>query len=184
MLDQSMVSGFMETFTFNELQLVTSLGRGEIRECINRGIISAPAGVGQGHHRAYSKWNLVEGVIAAALLRQLRAGSVNVLMQRLRLLFLAHRIDPARYCTAPDEFDFDEFELLFVPRTTRDDKTDLVLGEDAGADALMIATASVGRQRDDRPSVTSDTRSMPFCTLRVDVKQAVLFVNHMIATRF
>jgi hypothetical protein len=27
---------------------VTSLGRGEIRECVNRGIISAPAGVGQG----------------------------------------------------------------------------------------------------------------------------------------
>src|SRR6266851_8772081 len=37
----------------------------------NRGIISAPAGVGQGNHRAYSKWNLVEGVIAAALLRHL-----------------------------------------------------------------------------------------------------------------
>jgi hypothetical protein len=43
-------------FTFAELQMVTLLGRGEIRECINRGIITAPAGVGQGRHRAYSKW--------------------------------------------------------------------------------------------------------------------------------
>ena len=42
-------------FTFTELQMVTSLGRGEVRECVNRGIISAPAGVGQGNHRTYSK---------------------------------------------------------------------------------------------------------------------------------
>src|ERR1700739_4661813 len=73
-------------FTFAELQLMTSLGRGEIRECVNRGIISAPAGVGQGNHRAYSKWKLVEGVIAAALLRHVRAGSVADLMTRLRVM--------------------------------------------------------------------------------------------------
>ena len=100
------------------------------------------------------------------------------LMQRLHLLFRAHQIDPARYCTAPDEFDFDDLELLFVPRTTPDDKADLVLGEDGGEDEFIIATANAGRQPDDRPSVTSATRSMPFCQLRVDVKQAVLFVNH------
>ena len=107
----------------------------------------------------------------------------GVLMQRLQLFFWAHQIDPARYCTAPDEFDFDNLELLFVPRTTPDDKTDLVLGEDAGEDEFIIATANPGRSPDDRPSVTSATRSMPFCQLRVDVKQAVLFVNHMIATK-
>ena len=73
-------------FTFTELQTVTSLGRGEIRECISRGIISAPAGVGQGNHRAYTKLNLVEGVIAAALLRQVRAGAVADAMTRLRLM--------------------------------------------------------------------------------------------------
>src|ERR1700746_547299 len=89
-----------QPFTFAELQTVTSLGRGEIRECINRGIISAPAGVGQGNHRAYSKWNLVEGVIAAALLRHVRAGSVADLMTRLRLLLMARCIDPETYCAA------------------------------------------------------------------------------------
>lgn len=66
-------------FIFAELRAVTSLDKGEIRECINRGIISAPAGVGQGNHRAYTKWNLIEGVIAAALLRDVRAGSVATL---------------------------------------------------------------------------------------------------------
>ena len=78
-------------FSFAELQTVTSLGRGEIRECINRGIISASAGIGQGNHRAYSKWNLVEGVIAATLLRHVRAGSVTAVMTRLRLTLAACR---------------------------------------------------------------------------------------------
>src|SRR6516164_8745676 len=80
-------------FTFAELQAVTSLGRGEIRECVNRGIISAPAGVGQGNHRSYSKWNLVEGVIAAALLQHVRAGSVAAAMWRLHLLLKSRGID-------------------------------------------------------------------------------------------
>src|SRR5690349_7976037 len=74
--------------------------RGEIRECVNRGIISAPAGVGQGNHRAYSKWNLVEGVIAAALLRHLRAGSVAHAMTKLRSMLKYNQIDPEDYCTA------------------------------------------------------------------------------------
>src|SRR5689334_4708086 len=75
--------------------MVTSLGRGEVRECVKRRIISAPAGVGQGNHRAYSKWNLVQGVIAAALLRHVRAGSVEQLMIRLQLALLARRIREA-----------------------------------------------------------------------------------------
>ena len=133
-------------FTFAELQMVTLLGRGEIRECINRGIISAPAGVGQGHHRAYSKWNLVEGVIAAALLRHVRAGSVAVLMQRLRLLLMARQIDPETYCSAPDRFDFHGFALLFPPRARPDGRVDLALGEDTGEGAFLIATASAIRQ--------------------------------------
>jgi hypothetical protein len=172
-----------QTFTFAELQVVTSLGRGEIRECIIRGIISARAGIGQGNHRAYSKWNLVEGVIAASALRQLRAGWVAHLMTKLRLLLMAHNIDPEKYCAAPDEFNFFDFELHFVPRTTPDDKADLVLGEDTGEDAFSIAVASAVRPPRDRPSLTSDTRSAAFCTLRVDVKQAILFANHMIATK-
>ena len=173
-----------ETFTFAELQRVTSLGRGEIRECIIQGIISARAGIGQGNHRAYSKWNLVEGVIAASALRQLRAGWVAHLMRQLRLLLMAHNIDAEKYCTASDEFDFYDFELHFVPRTTPDDKADLVLGEDTGRDAFSIAAASAVGQPRDRPLLTSDTGSAAFCKLRVDVKQAVLFVNHMIATKF
>src|SRR2546423_4180742 len=171
------------TFTFAELQMVTSLGRGEIRECVNRGIISAPAGVGQGHHRAYSKWNLVEGVIAAALLRHVRAGSVAALMLRLRLMLLARQIDPEAYCTAPAGFDFFEFELLFPPRARPDERANPASSEDMGEGAFLIATASAIRRPRDRPSVTSDTPSAAFCKIPIDLEKAVLFVNHMIETK-
>ena len=167
-------------FTFAELQTVTSLGRGEIRECVNRGIISAPAGVGQGNHRAYSKWNLVEGVIAAALLRHVRAGSVADLMTRLRVMLMSCDIDPQMYCTAPEAFDFSGFALLFPPRAKPDDKADPALGEDMGAGAFLIATASAVRGG---PSLTSDTPSAPFCKLPIDLEKAVLFVNYMIKTK-
>src|SRR5215471_18225057 len=100
-------------FTFAELQTVTSLGRGEIRECVNRGIITASPRVGQGNHRAYSKWNLVEGVIAAALLRHIRAGSVAAVMTRLRLMLQAYLIDPESYCEASGAAAFFEFKLDF-----------------------------------------------------------------------
>ena len=170
-------------FTFAELQMVTLLGRGEIRECINREIISAPAGVGQGHHRAYSKWNLVEGVIAAALLGHVRAGSVAALMARLRWMLLAHQIDPEAYCLAPDRFGFYGFELLFPPRTKPDGKADLTLGEDAGEGAFLIATASAVKQADNSPSLISDTPSEPFCKCPVDLEKAVLFVDYMIETK-
>jgi hypothetical protein len=170
------------TFTFAELQMVTSLGRGEIRECVNRGIISAAAGVGQGNHRVYSKWNLVEGVIAAALLRHVRAGSVSDLMTRLRLLLMARRIDPETYCTAPDRFDFFDFGVHFPPRAKPDAKGDLALGEDIGNDEFLIATASAIREPHGA-SLTSDTRSEPFCKLPIDLEKAVLFVNHMIEAK-
>ena len=84
-MDQPSIPSNRRPFAFTELQTVTSLGRGEIRECIHRGIITAPAGVGQGNHRAYTKWNLVEGVIAASLLRQVRAGAVAHAMTRLQI---------------------------------------------------------------------------------------------------
>ena len=170
-------------FTFAELQTVTSLGRGEIRECVNRGIISAPAGVGQGNHRAYSKWNLVEAVIAAALLRHVRAGSVAVLMTRLRELLGFRRIDLESYCAAPDKFAFFDFTVFFPPRAKPDDKADLAFGEDIGADAFVIATASAIREPHDSPPLTSDIPSAPFCKLPIDLEQAVLFVNHMIETK-
>src|SRR5262249_34101963 len=96
-------------FTFAELQMVTSLGRGEVRECISRGIITAPAGVGQGHHRAYTKWNVVEGVIAASLLRQVRAGAVANAMTKLRAMLEYNHIDPNEYCKAPSTFAFSDF---------------------------------------------------------------------------
>src|ERR1700756_5677103 len=101
-------------FTFAELQTVTSLARGEIRECVNRGIISAPADVGQGNHRSYNKWNLVEGVIAAALLRQVRAGAVEQIMKNLRSLLDHCQIDPDRYSESPRTFDY---EVIFPPRS-------------------------------------------------------------------
>jgi hypothetical protein len=90
-------------FTFSELEAVTALGRGEIRECVRRGIISAPTEVGQGNHRAYSRWNLVEGVIAATLLRQIRAGYVQIMMENLRLLLGLEGIDIEEYSLSPKE---------------------------------------------------------------------------------
>jgi hypothetical protein len=170
-------------FTFAELQMVTSLGRGEVRECVKRGIISAPAGVGQGNHRAYSKWNLVQGVIAAALLRHVRAGSVADLMKRLRLTLRALGIDPEAYCAAPEKFDFADFALHFPPRAKPDEKADLALGEDMGRGAFLITTARATRTPQAGPALTSDTSSAPFCSLPIDFEGAVRFVNHMIETR-
>jgi hypothetical protein len=170
-------------FTFAELQMVTSLGRGEVRECVRRGIISAPAGVGQGNHRAYSKWNLVQGVIAAALLRHVRAGSVEQLMIRLQLALLARRINPEAYCATPEKFDFGDFALHFPPRAKSDDKADLAFGEDRGEDAFLIATARATRTPQAGPALTSDTQSASFCSLPIDLAGAVQFVNHMIETK-
>jgi hypothetical protein len=191
--EQSMVSCFIETgipmeskagpFTFAELLTVTSLGRGEIRECVNRGIISASAGVGQGNHRAYSKWNLVEGAIAAALLRHLRAGSVAHGMMKLRSMLEHSHIDPEDYCKAPGTFYFSDFKLIFPPRSEPDDKAGLPLGEDLGEGAYLLGTASATRVPYYGPPLTRGLPIAAFCKLSIDLEQAVRFVNYMIETR-
>jgi hypothetical protein len=167
-------------FTFAELQTITCLSRGEIRECIKRGIISAPADVGQGNHRAYSKWNLVEGVIAAALLRHIRAGWVEGLMMNLRVVLMAHQIDPEIYCSAPDAH-LRHFELLFPPRTKPDGEAGS--GEKAGSGGFLIATASKVRGPDNDPSVAFNNSSDPFCQFTIDLEKAVSFVNFMIESK-
>src|SRR5262249_12681089 len=134
--------------------------------------------------RAYSKWNLVQGVIAAALLRQVRAGSVEQLMRRLQLTLRALRIDPEAYCAAPGNFDFGDFALHFPPRAKPGEKADLALGEDIGEGAFLITTAIATRTPQAGPALTSDTSSAPFCSLSFDLEGAVQFVNHMIETRF
>ena len=169
-------------FSLTELQIVTSLSRGEVWECVKRGIISAPAGVGQGNRRAYSKWNLVQGVIAAALLRHIRAGSVEAPMKRLQELLFAHAIDPEAYCAAPDKFDFYDFSVRYPPRAKPYDKADRKPGEDMGTAAFLISTARATREPYHRRSITADTPSAPFCELLIDLETAVQFVNHMIAT--
>jgi hypothetical protein len=113
-------------FTFAELQIVTSLSRGEIRECVKRGMDQRARQRRTGD-RAYSKWNLVQGVIAAALLRPVRAGSVQALMTRLQLNFFADDIDPEAYRAAPGAF---AFAAHYPPRTKPDDKVDRKPGED------------------------------------------------------
>jgi hypothetical protein len=178
-----MMTSSTRAFAFAELQIVTSLGRGEIRECVKRGIISAPAGVGQGNHRAYSKWNLVEGVIAAALLRHVRAGSVEVLMKHLRGQFFANDIDPEAYCAAPLTFAFRDFAVHYPPRTKPDEKADRKPGEDRGTDEFLITTARATRDPHHGPSVTADAPSAPFCQIPIDLEKAVQFVNYMIKTR-
>jgi hypothetical protein len=165
-------------FTFADLQTITSLGRGEIRECINRGIISAPAGVGQGHHRSYNKWHLVEGVIAAALLRQVRAGAVEQIMKNLRSMLDYRRIDPDRYCESPSTFDY---EVIFPPRSEPDDKAGLPLGEEMGEGAYLLGAAT--QEKHYGPPLTRGTPSAAFCKLPIDLEQAVRFVNHMIESR-
>jgi hypothetical protein len=149
-------------FTFPELQAVTSLGRGEVRECINRAIISAPVGVGQGNHRSYTKWNLVEGVIAAALLQHVRAGFVSTLMWRLRAILQLRRIDPEK----------------------PNDRANPPRGEDAGQDAFLIASAGTIRPPRNGPHVTTTDRGLEaFCHLPIDLEQAVRFVDHMIPSK-
>ena len=165
-------------FTFAELQTITSLGRGEIRECINRRIISAPAGVGQGNHRSYNKWNLIEGVIAAALLRQVRAGAVEQIMNNLRSMLDFRRIDPDKYCESPSTFDYD---VIFPPRSEPDDKSGLPLGEEMAESGYLLGTAT--QEKHYGPPLTEGTPLAAFCKLPIDLKQAVRFVNHMIETR-
>jgi hypothetical protein len=167
-------------FTFAELQAVTSLGRGEIRECVNRGIISAPVGVGQGNHRSYSKWNLVEGVIAAALLQHVRAGSVAAWMTRLRLMLMASSIDPESYCKAPGMVGSWHFQLDFPPRTRPDDKANPPWSEETGENAFLISIAGGIGQSQDGPPATPDNPLAAFCHFPIDLEQAVRFVNHMI----
>jgi hypothetical protein len=170
-------------FTFAELQEVTSLGRGEIRECINRGIISAPAGVGQGNHRAYSTWNLVEGVIAAALLKHVRAGSVAHGMTRLRSMLEYRHIDPEEYCKAPGLFAFSDFRLVFPPRSEPDDKAGPPLGEEMGEGGYLLATAQASSEPYYGPPLTPGTPLAAVCRLSIDLAQAVRFVEHMIETK-
>jgi hypothetical protein len=165
-------------FTFAELQTVTSLGRGEIRECINRGIISAPAGVGQGHHRSYNKWHLVEGVIAAALLRQVRAGAVAQIMKNLRSMLDYRQIDPDRYCEAPSGL---VFRAIFPSRKDPDERADLPLGEEMGAGAYLLGDAT--QEPYEGPPLTRGTPFAAFCMLPIDLDRAVRFVSHMIETR-
>ena len=170
-------------FTFAELQEVTSLGRGEIRECINRGIISAPAGVGQGNHRAYSTWNLVEGVVAAALLKHVRAGSVAHGMTRLRSMLEHLHIDPEEYCKAPGLFAFSDFRLVFPPRSEPDDKAGPPLGEEMGEGGYLLATARASNEPYYGPPLTPGTPLAAVCRLSIDLAQAVRFVEHMIETK-
>jgi len=167
-------------FTFAELQAVTSLGRGEIRECVNRGIISAPAGVGQGNHRSYSKWNFVEGVIAAALLQHVRAGSVAAAMWRLHLLLKSRGIDPESYCVARGTADSIDYTMDFLSRRKPDDKANPPWSEETGQDAFLIATAGGIREPPDGPPATPDNPSAAFCHLRIELEQAVRFVDYMI----
>jgi hypothetical protein len=169
-------------FTFAELQTVTSLGRGEIRECINRGIISAPASVGQGNHRAYTKWNLAEGVIAASLLRQVRAGAVAHAMTRLRSMLEHLHIDPEDYCQAPSAFAFSDFAVVFPPRSEPDDKAGLPFGDEMAGNAYLLATARATRAPHYGPRMTG-TPLAACCRLAIDLEQAVRFVNHMIDTK-
>src|SRR5262249_21327413 len=88
-------------FSFNDLAKITGLGRGEIRECVRRGIISAETGVGQGHHRRYSRWNLVEGVIAASIIRSIRAGGVEQIVKNIRSAMRSRRIGLEECCASP-----------------------------------------------------------------------------------
>ena len=153
-------------FTFAELQTVTSLGRGEIRECVNRGIISARAEVGQGNHRAYSKWNLVEGVIAASLLRHIRAGSVANAMKMLHAMLQYHHIDPEAYCEAPETFEFRDVELVFHPRTKPDDKPNPRSGKKTGENAFLTVTALTARKpQGGPPAIPDDNPLAAFCHL-------------------
>ena len=87
-------------FTFTELQTVTSLSRGEIRECVKRGIITAPTGVGRavtGCFKMEFGGRCDRGSIAAAGPSR---GAADVMM-RLRLALMLYQIDPQAYCAAP-----------------------------------------------------------------------------------
>ena len=165
-------------FTFTELQTVTSLGRGEIRECVSRGIISAPVEVGQGHHREYSKWNLIEGVIAAALLRHVRAGTVEQIIKDLRSSLDRNQINTDSYCERPGTF---VYEVIFPSRKEPDEKAVLPFADEIAGSAYLLGAST--REPHNGPALTRGTPLAAFCKLPIDLEQAVRFVNHMIDIR-
>ena len=155
-------------FTFSELEAVTALGRGEIRECVRRRIISAPTEVGQGNHRAYSRWNLVEGVIAAALLRQVRAGYVQIMMENLRLLVELEGIDVEEYSLSPKEL---YLTGRFPIRYNKDESTErLTAGNEISPQAAPLFSLTEHRQALMRGGGG-------FAGIVVDLQQAVQVTN-------
>jgi hypothetical protein len=156
-------------FTYAELEAVTLLGRGEIRECIRRGIIGAPAGVGQGHHRDYSRWNLVEGVIAAALLRQVRAGYVEKMMERLRGFLALKHIDVEEYCRSPTELYLTGYSMF---RYRKDEAADeIVAGNEISPPAAQTFSFTESHQDLMRRSGAG------FAAIVVDLRHAVEISN-------
>ena len=156
-------------FTFAELEAVTLLGRGEIRECVRRGIISAPTEVGQGHHRDYTRWNLVEGVIAAALLRQVRAGYVEKMMNELRTFFELEHIDVEDYCRSPTEAYITGHSMYRYPK---DEATDEVAAND-GISPAAAQTFSFVRDR----QALMRRSGAGFAGIVVDLQHAVEVTN-------
>jgi hypothetical protein len=156
-------------FTFAELEAVTLLGRGEIRECVRRGIISAPSGVGQGHHREYSRWNLVEGVIAATLLRQVRAGYVEHMMEQLRRFCAQEHIDLEEYSRSPTPFYLTGHSMY---RYRPDEAADAIAaGDEIGLPAAQSFSFSESRAAVMRRSGAG------FAGIVVDLQHAVEVTN-------
>jgi hypothetical protein len=95
----------------------------------------------------------------------------------------ARGIDPESYCAAPQTVPFYNFKLYFPPRTKPTDKANPLWTEDTGQDAFLIASASAIRERQDGPPATSDNPLEAFCYLRIELKQAVRFVDYMIESK-
>jgi hypothetical protein len=156
-------------FTYAELEAVTLLGRGEIRECVRRGIISAPTEVGQGNHRAYSRWNLVEGIIAAALLRQVRAGYVQKMMETLRSLFELQHIDVEEYCRSPTEL-YLTGRCMFRYRKDEAAAQELIADNEISPQAAQLFSLTANRQ-------ALMTGGGGFAGIVIDLWQAVEVTN-------
>ena len=123
-------------------------------------------------------------MIAAALLRHVRAGSVANAMKMLHAMLQYHHIDPEIYCKTPGTFEVEDLKLEFLPRTKPDDKSNAPLDKETGENALLIVTARIGRQpQDGPPTIPDDNPIAAFCHLPIELEQAVRFVDYMIESK-
>jgi hypothetical protein len=83
---KSIEEAFAGKYTRADLMTYANLTEGEAKQWVTRGIISAEAETGKGHHRDFTFWNLVEACLAKKLSVgfKMQAGQIEAILQGVR----------------------------------------------------------------------------------------------------